>query len=200
MDASEQAETILGRGRGGMVCAFFGGLWLGVGLALAGKFSPWVIVAFSGCCLGLFAGSLFLILRGRRLRPKNSARPERYAAVRKQFMWVVIAEVVACAAVAWACSALKRGDLIPVGIAAIVGLHFLPLGRVFRTPEYYVGGSAIAIWCAVSCVLFRGDKMDISVGIGTGAVLWLTGAYGLISSRALLSSASSEPLSAALPK
>lgn len=188
MDASEQGEVILGIGRGTMVCAFFGAVWLGLGLAAAGKFSLGVVIAFSACCLGLFAGALFLIRRGQALRPKTQAHPERHAAMRKQFMWIVIAEVVVCAAIAWACGTRNRGDLIPVGIAAVVGLHFLPLARTFRAPVYYVTGSAIAIWCALSWALFRGDKMDISVGIGTGAVLWLTGAYALARSRALLSS------------
>lgn len=200
MDASEQGEAILGIGRGVMVCAFFGGVWLGLGLAAAGKFSLWVIIAFSVCCLGLFAGSLSLIRRGRGLRPKTPAHPERYAAVRKQFMWVVIAEVVICAAVAWGGGALNRGDLIPVGIAAVVGLHFLPLARVFRAPVYYVSGSVIVIWCVLSWVLFRGDKMDISVGIGTGIILWFTAAYALMASRSLLSALPPEPANAAFSK
>jgi len=200
METSEQGEVILGIGRGTMVCAFFGGAWLGVGLAAAGKFSLWVIIAFSVCCLGLFAGSLFLIRRGNKLRPKTPAHPERYATMRKQFLWIVIAEVVVCAAVACVCGSLKRGDLIPVWIAAVVGLHLLPLARVFRAPAYYVTGSAIAIWCALSWALFRGDKMDISVGIGTGTIFWLTGAYALAQSRALLSPAPLQPSSATLSK
>jgi len=189
MDASEQGEVILGIGRGTMVCAFFGAAWLGVGLAAAGKFSLGAIIAFSICCLALFAGSLFLIRRGSRLRAKTPTHPERYATVRRQFLRIVIAEVVVCAAIAWACGSLHRGDLIPVGIAAVVGLHLLPLARTFRAPAYYFTGSAIAIWCALSWALFRGDKMDISVGIGTGAIFWLTGAYALARSRALLSPA-----------
>ncbi|MFZ0784937.1 MAG: hypothetical protein WA369_02425 [Candidatus Acidiferrales bacterium] len=181
-----------------MVSTAFGAAWLGLGLAAAGKFSFWVVIAFSASCLGLFAGSLSLIRLGRRLRSKNAARPERYASVRKRFLWVVLAEVVACAAIAWGCSALKRFDLIALGIAAVVGLHFLPLARTFRAPVFYVTGSAIVIWCVVSWVLFRADKMDTSVAIGTGAILWLAGGYGLVSAGSRLSSPPSEPASATL--
>lgn len=198
MDASEQAEAILGRGRGAMVSTFFGAIWLGLGLAAAGRFSFWIIIAFSACCLALFAGALSLMRLGRRRRSKNPGRPERNAAIGRQFMWVLIAEVAAFVAIGWGCSALKRFDLIALGVAAVVGLHFFPLARIFRAPQYYVTGSAIVIWCVVSWVLFRAYRMDTSAAIGTGAILWLAGAYGLISARARRSSSPREPASAAL--
>jgi hypothetical protein len=200
MDALERGELILGRGYGAMACTVFGALWLGLGLAGGREFSFWVIIAFSICCVGLYAGSVFLIRRGRRIRSQAPVGRQRPAAARKQFLWVVIAEVVACVAVAWACGAMNRGDLIPVGIALVVGLHLLPLAKIVRVPECYVTGAAIVIWCVLSWVLFRAPKMDVSAGIGTGIVLWLTGAYDLIASRALLSSVPPEPFSTAFSK
>jgi len=200
MDAFELGGRILGRGIGAMVCTIFGALWLGLGLAGGHAFSLAVIAAFSICCVGLYAGSVFLIRRGRRLRSQPPVHLEPSAGVPKQFTWLVIAEVVACVAIAWACGARNRGDLIPLGIALVVGLHFLPFARIFRAPECYVTGAAIAIWCVLSWALFRAPKMDVSVGIGTGLILWFTGAYDLIRSRALLSSAHPERFSAALPK
>jgi hypothetical protein len=186
MDPGEQGGILIGAGNGAMVCTVFGGLWLGLALQAARAFSWWVAAAFVMCCLGLYIGSLFLIRRGRKLQRFSGVKGRWPAAVRNKFIRTVTAEVVAIVAVVCVCNALRRYDLIAPGIALVVGLHFLPLAKVFRSPIYYATGLAIAAWCVASVVLFHGDKADIAAAIGAGFVLWVTAACVLIWSRAIL--------------
>jgi len=106
--------------------------------------------------------------------------------MRNGFIWAVVAEIVGCLAVILICNLLRRADLIPAGIALVVGLHFLPLAKIFRAPIYYATGMLIPLWCVASFLLFRGPAIDVAAAIGTGIVLWLTSAYGLIRARTLL--------------
>lgn len=177
---------MLGRGRGAIIGTFFGALWLAFGLAVARAFSLLVIVIFATGFITLAAGATRLIHKGKALRAQLGGRPgARSAKFRKQFIGVTIAETVACVAVAWACSAANRPVWIPVGIAAIVGLHFLPLAKIFATRIYYATGIGILACCAASVIFYRAQAidMDIAAGIGTGMVLWLSAAYGLLYAR-----------------
>lgn len=185
MDASEQGAIMVGRASGAMVTTMFGAVWLGLGLAAIHAFSWWVVVVFAVCCLGLYLASLHVLRRGKKLRSK-AATPRWTAKMRNGFIWAVVAEIVGCLAVVWICNLLRRADLIPVGIALVVGLHFLPLAKIFRAPIYYATGIVIPFWCVASVFLFRGPVIDVAAAIGTGIVLWLTTAYGLIRVRSFL--------------
>jgi hypothetical protein len=186
MDPGEQAGVLIGVGIGAMICTVFGGVWIGLGLQAAGAFPWWMASAFALCCLGLYTGSLFLIRRGRKLRRLMRTPAGWPAVMRNGFIWTVVAEVIGVVAVIWVCNALRRYDWITPGIALVVGLHFLPLGKFFRMPIYYATGLAIVAWCVASVVLFHGNQMDIAAAIGTGLVLWATAARGLIRSRTVL--------------
>lgn len=63
---------------------------------------------------------------------------------------------------------------IPVATAVIVGLHFIPLARVFEVPLYYWTGS-LAVLGALSCLFVRdaGTRL-LWVGLCMSAVLWGT--------------------------
>lgn len=198
MDAGEEGGIILGRGIGNVMVTFFGGVWLALSLLAAKEFSWWAITTFAVCFMGLYAGSVILIRRGRKLASQAPVRRRMPAAMRKQFLWAVAAEIVGCLAVASVCNWLGTYAYIAPGIALIVGLHFIPLAKIFRTPAYYLTAAAIIACCAASWIFLRAQRMDEAAGVGTGVVLWLTAAYDLIRSRDLLAaipaSASSIPL------
>jgi hypothetical protein len=58
-------------------------------------------------------------------------------------------------------------------VAAIVGLHFLPLATLFRVPLYYWVGGVILADALVSVAL-PSPTREIAVGLSMGAILWLT--------------------------
>jgi hypothetical protein len=198
MSTSSEVEFVLGLGRGSIICTVFGALWLGFSLAAARAFVPIVVVLISIIGIVLFARSLSLIRKGRALRNSSAVAPNAHSdRTRKLFKWISIGEGVAIGLVCFFGFGLNRGDLVPVGIAIVVGLHFLPLAKVFEARIYYWTGGMIVAWCIFSRVSFHSQAMDVSAGIGTGAILWLTAAYNLLRSYTLVRENSSGPHSAA---
>lgn len=66
------------------------------------------------------------------------------------------------------------GDWIPVAIALIVGVHFLPLAYVFRVPLYYWTGG-IAVFGTLGCLLVHAiGPRSLCVGLLMAIVLWVT--------------------------
>jgi hypothetical protein len=67
-----------------------------------------------------------------------------------------------------------RPDLYGQWIGAIVGLHFFPLGKLFKLPLYYWTGAAISLAAFGSLLIAAGPlRSTISAG-GTGMALWIT--------------------------
>lgn len=66
----------------------------------------------------------------------------------------------------------------PNWVDGMVGIHFLPLGRLFKMPIYYATSGAISLAAFGSLLISEtSSRVGICAG-GTGLALWLTG--GLI--------------------
>jgi hypothetical protein len=95
------------------------------------------------------------ILRARAVRhlPSSAAELEHWRAFRK-FFWVDagIAWGLAGAAV-FARARFGRFDLIPQALGVIIGLHFLPLVKIFRAPRYYWTGGIMVIAALCSLLI-----------------------------------------------
>jgi hypothetical protein len=65
----------------------------------------------------------------------------------------------------------------------VVGLHYLPIAKIFRAPVLGVLGTLITLWCLLCWGLFRSDSLVISVALGTGILLWLASAAALLRAR-----------------
>ncbi len=192
MDTGVQGNIIVGYGMGAMMVTFIGAVWLALDLLAAKEFSWWLAAIIAVCFLGLSAGAVRLIRRGKKLRSQAAAQKRWPPAMRKQFTWTVVAEAAAIAAVILVLGWLGFYALIELGIALIVGLHFIGLAKIFRTPIYYLTSAAIIACCAASWIFLRAQKMDEVAGAGTGIVLWFTAAYNLIQARGLVAAVPSE--------
>jgi hypothetical protein len=173
MDSSSQAEAVIGAGRGALIGAMFGAGWLGWGLGNAKAFNGFTAPTFGFTALFLFACSIYFIRKGRLLRKKctaviDSARQT----VRKWFLFIVLMEALAIALVSILANRLHRADLATNWCAMIVGLHFLPLARIFRAPHLIVRGILITVWCVLCWAFFRSNALVISTSLGTGILLW----------------------------
>jgi hypothetical protein len=72
---------------------------------------------------------------------------------------------------------------IPVAAAVIVGLHFIPLARVFEVPLYYWTG-LFSVLGVLGCSLIRDAGMRLlGTGLTMAAVLWLTAVLLLLQAR-----------------
>jgi hypothetical protein len=167
----------------------FGMGWLGWGLGTAHAFTPTVITLFDVFGILLFCSSIYFIRKGRSLRRSYPASSDALTEkLRKRFLLVVVSEFTAISILAGVAYARHRPDLIPVLAATVVGLHFLPLGKIVRQPRYYLWGIAIVLWCGICAILFRSDRLVAWSSIGTGSLLWANCVHGLLRARVIVRS------------
>jgi hypothetical protein len=67
-----------------------------------------------------------------------------------------------------------RPDLYGQWVGAVVGLHFFPLGKLFKVPLYYGTGAAISLASFGSLLISPGDLSSAITSGGTGLALWIT--------------------------
>lgn len=188
-DSFQAAGVAFGRTIGAVVMVFFGFFWFCWGFSNSPLFTGFpsglarpAISWISLYCVSLvFLGiALRAVRRARRrlkaLVPSSQGFRSRYG---KQFRLISILEGIGCGVVLFAASHFHRMDLIAAGIGVVVGLHFLPLARLFRFPAYYITGVAIVLCDVLSIVFLRGRDITLSAGVGTGAALWITAVYAL---------------------
>jgi hypothetical protein len=173
LDTSFQAEDVIGTGCGALISSMFGAGWLGWGLGTAKAYNGFTAPTFGFTALFLFACSIYFIRKGRHLRKKSAATvdPARRT-VRKWFVIIVMIEALAIVLVTVLATSLHRPDLATNWCAMVVGIHFLPLAKIFRAPELIVRGVLMTLWCAFCWVFFRSNALVISTSIGTGILLW----------------------------
>jgi hypothetical protein len=184
MNPSLQAEAVIGAGRSALIGAMFGAGWLGWGLGSARAFNGFTAPTFGFLALFLFAGSIYFIHKGSLLRIKYPAVDDsKRQTVRKWFLFIVLMEALAIALVSTLAYRLHRADLAANWCAMIVGLHFLPLAKIFRAPQLIVRGILITVWCVFCWALFRSNALVISTSIGTGILLWGSCVFSLLRAR-----------------
>lgn len=171
-------RAAVGRIRGASVMFGFGLLWLLVG-AYGGRPLPaWFRIAFWLVALILAAWIVTMRRRTTRfakLAPRLTS--EQIAAGRqigRRNGLIFGLEAAAIAAAVLILNAVHQPQAIVLTVAIIVGLHFLPLARLFRVTLYYVTG---VLGCLIGIVGFRiGDQPSRStfVGVSFGLLLWIT--------------------------
>jgi hypothetical protein len=173
MDSSLQAEALIGAGRGAVIGAMAGAGWLGWGLGNAKAYNGFVAPAFGFTALILLACSIYAIQRGRLLRKKYPAvDASTRQTILKWFLLVVLMEALAIALASILANRLHRADLATDWCAMIVGLHFLPLAKIFRAPNLGVLGILMTLWCVLCWVLFQPSMIGIAASLGTGILFW----------------------------
>ena len=173
MNAWFQANAIVGAGRGALISAMFGAGWLGWGLGNANAFNGFVAPAFGFTALFLFAFSIYFLRKGRLLRKRRAtAEASSRQTSSKWFLLVALVEALGIALVLFLAKRLDRADLATDWCAMVVGLHFLPLAKIFRAPHFSVLGILIIFWCVLSWTLLHPSSIAISASLGTGILLW----------------------------
>jgi hypothetical protein len=83
---------------------------------------------------------------------------------------------------------LHRDDLAADWCAMIVGLHFLPLARIIRSPHLNVLGGLMVLWCLLCWALFPPSAIAIAASVGTGTLLWGRCVLSLLRARRIVQS------------
>jgi uncharacterized membrane protein len=177
------AGVAFGRGMGAIITTTFGFMWLGWGFS-ALRDLP--VAVWVGCYLvaaTLMALAVTAVRRGRKMmRAQAESRGDFWQKRRKAFGVVTGLEVVGCIIVVALANVFGRPDWIAVGISIVVGLHFLPLGRIFGFASYYWVGTLIVVWDILTITALKSWNWTPSAGIATGVILWATAIYVLVRS------------------
>lgn len=163
-----------------IIMTTFGFVWFGWGLAYASAFVLWPWIGVYAGTIVLFVAAVRSLVRGRKLLMAHApgARPF-WPSVRGRFYLVLAGEFVGSWIVVWITDATHRPDLLAAGIGVVVGLHFLPLSRLFRFSAYLATGLLVVLGDIVIALSVKGDAITFGVGIFDGAILWLTALYAL---------------------
>lgn len=169
---------------GAAILTLFGSAWCIVALALWPAHPVWSIPAGSVVTIMLLA---LCVIRLTALRNVPSIHDPIAAAKGKRagMLFGIIFGIES--GLIWLCAMLlTRLGLsiwIPIEVAVIVGLHFIPLARVFEVPLYYWTG-VLSVLGMVGCSLIRdvGTRL-LCAGLMMAAVLWLTAVLLLAGAR-----------------
>jgi hypothetical protein len=187
-------EILIGTTTGATLMFGFGVVWLLLGVFRGARSPTWVRLALLIAGIVLAAS---IVALGRRA----STFPRRAVAlsaqqitagreVGRRFYIVAGIEFAAMFIAVVVLRALHFPDYILCAIALIVGIHFLPLAPLFKSPLYYVTGS---VGCLIGLAGFltadNGRRQKI-VGLSFGLMLWATAAW--IAGSTLISSSSGQ--------
>ena len=170
------SSELRGSGSGAVIIAIMGSVWAAI--ALSGH--PALLFFLLPVPLFLVVLGIKFIQASARLRnqepPPTTTEMAAETALQKRFQWVFAAEGIAIfLAVNVLANIGKNAFLIPT-IGIIVGLHFLPLARLYGRALFYGSGAIQILLCLVAAVLLRSNPYDLRTvtSLGMALVLWAT--------------------------
>jgi hypothetical protein len=171
-----------GRAIGALVCGFFGSCWM-LGAAYFGEISnPVLLLVLALVAAASVVWPIAQLVRVRRL-PYSTGSGRRWSDVSKPYWTLVVIEWGACIVVSNWLISTGRADLISQAVGLIVGLHFVPLAKIFRAPIYHWTAAAMVLGIAASFAVPSGDLRNIVASGVCGLALWATEAEILCQDR-----------------
>ncbi|MEV5437774.1 hypothetical protein AB0K80_17425 [Streptomyces sp. NPDC052682] len=173
-DAECRALTRTLRRRGTLVLSVFALVWAVAAASGTGSATDAVPVGIEAAAVLVTAGAIYLGYRkGAAPSPRMVSLPANWA---RGVGIVNTVELVAVFAVIAASNASGRPELIPVGIALVVGLHFFPLARLYDQWQYRWTAALLTALSVVGLVLvvagLADESVRVVVGLGCAVVLW----------------------------
>lgn len=192
----ENANQLEGMATGVLFLSFFGGVWLVFGLLARGTMDAAKVSLVAAVFLAFMSGSLWVMRQARNL-PSVPVNP----AVGRAFAWVNAAQWAAGCALWFLLRELRLDAYFLTGLAVIVGLHFLPLARLFHSPANYATGGMLLAWAAVAFTFVPVEHLPSTTAFGAGMILWQAAATSLAVAVALAprSSLSRQPQGSCAP-
>lgn len=179
---SRSAVPLKGRAIAALVCGFFGAGWM-LGAVHNGEITnpAWLTI------IALFA-VMFLVwpvvqLYSVRRVPYSNNRGRAWSDVSKPYWTLVAVEWLACILMSNGLSRIGRYDLIPQAVGLIVGIHFVPLARIFKAPIYCWTATAMVTGVLASLAIPASDLRNIVASGVCGLSLWATEAVILCQDR-----------------
>lgn len=145
----------------------------------------WVAILFVVAISGtLLVAGVAMIRRGRRLSLATGMGDTAPRSMRRKFMLVLVGEIVALNVAAYLLIGHHMVQYLAPAVAIVVGLHFLPLAKIFRSPHFFAtaavmtlaGILAVAAMATGSPATTANGITDLACAItlwATGFVSWL---------------------------
>ncbi|HUI84146.1 MAG TPA: hypothetical protein VL240_07980 [Candidatus Binatia bacterium] len=169
--------ALTGIGIGALLLTFFGCVWLGLGLASLTMNPLWLAVALALLAVALLVPSFGIFRMGYEAAHRAGPMTEEQKRVQRRmgraFGIIFAAEGLLIFVAVNVLNNLHREQYVLTAIAAIVGLHFLPLARLYRFPLYYAVGVLMVLDGFASLALPAPGR-NTTLALSVGAVLWLT--------------------------
>jgi len=172
------SARLYGMGIGACFLTIFGGIWVTLSMVIMHWLGPLPVTILTVALVALLFMSGALIRR-----TASAARHATNSKARKRIgrslgringiQWGLI-----CAAYFLLRIGHHEAFLLPV-IILIVGLHFFPLGIVFRYWLYHVTGIALVLWTAIYLGLLHWPPDSPEGAFGTGVILLVAAAITL---------------------
>jgi hypothetical protein len=168
-----------------MICGILGTYWMVCGVAFSGHATlPWFTLV-SVAALALMVWTISGI-RAARTLSFSAEDMEHSRAVLKLFFIDLAIELGAIFAGYLVLNHIRRWDLIPQVFGVVIGLHFLPLKKVFRFPLYYWTGVVMVAGTLGSLLIARGGIRNFAGCAAVGLTLWATSVVTLWESPGVL--------------
>ena len=168
------ANQLNGRATGALFFTGFGALWLLLGLYVRGRLSAGTAVGVALIASGLGL-SAFHLMREARRWPEKATDPARG----KAFARINTIQGMAAFGAAFVLGRMQLSAYIPAAVAAIVGLHLLPLARLFRYRPHAGTGLALVLWSLGTCLFVPIERLQGVAALGAGVILWVSAAITL---------------------
>ena len=159
----------------------FGAIWAFNALGAYWPQAPgWAfgVLVLAAAALAIF-GAVRLVAASRL--PREDAQAARQWRAAERWLGIIFAiQILLIAAAAIILARAGRPLLIPVVVAAIVGLHFWPLARVFHMPIFWGIGALLLICAAASLLIENANARALALSLAAALVLWVSAAIMLI--------------------
>lgn len=168
--------------------AFFGAFWGLLGTAFMSGVLHVVALILTGVVTLVFFGIAIMLIRYAHSLPETLSQEDSATGKRISLWFGIVfgAEMVLIALASILLSHFQLSNFIAPVVALIVGIHFLPLARLFHVPAYYIIGTQLSVLGLVAiAALLLGlqiagpspQNWSAFVGIGATLILWLTVLY-----------------------
>jgi FtsH-binding integral membrane protein len=170
-------HAMTGMAYGAIIMGLFGCLWLVWGLAAMNVGTVAVIAAAIAFASSLWIPAAALLRNSSRAMksssPLTAEERRQQSRMGRMFGFIFGAEGLLIFVAVNILNNHHLGDYAISAIAAIVGLHFLPLARLYRRPMYNVVGIIMTVAALLSLAV--PSSIRISVLASTmSAILWVT--------------------------
>jgi hypothetical protein len=167
-----------GRAIGAMFFSGFGGMWLGLWAHSEYPESAGTLLAIAGVTAALFVAA-YAAYKANSLALKAKAKTPESLRKSRMFNLVNAVQWGTIVVLALILSQIGYAKWVLPAVILIIGLHFLPLARLFAyRPHYLTGAALILLACVYPFVAREGPESAVGA-LGAGVILWLSAVWAI---------------------